>query len=214
MTMGRTTVLSLAALVCLTLLAVPVWAVPLDGHSLAYEGTWTGSANYSANGGDFTGDVEWAVFGPGVLPPEFSGLSGWTYNSADFTYAYQVKNQGSDSLASFVVDLFNPGGNGGAVDLGDAGSGNDIEPDAISWLVNPYFGYITYDFDAGVGQNQDTTGLVFQSHNIPMYYQGLVVNGGSAKNVRLPSSSAVPIPEPSTLLMLVCGLGIIFLARR
>jgi hypothetical protein len=209
-----TLILGLCAIVGLQ--ALPAVAGLLD--TTPYGG-WSGNSPFEGLvEPTLNGSIDWAVYAPGHFP--FSG-----YTPADptppvadqYTYVYQVHCTGDAAISAFMVGL-----EGQASFIGwftDTGYGiAGDEPLHDTALVSPFIlnspeGSANWNF-AGIQAGYSSCGLVFCSPCPPMDYYGIVVNHGDFGIMSVSSPYPVPIPEPATISLLVCCLGLAFAWRR
>jgi hypothetical protein len=207
----------------LALCATQAFAGPLaiDTTSIAgFHGTtpYQGFNNDNTPSGLF-GTVDYAVWAPGTWPPgTFTGFS-----ASDYVYTYQLNEsaQATAALSSFAVVLTGPtddtnigdfhGSNGfglvaGQHSLGGANAPFIIPQDSANWSF------------AGIAPGTSSDGLAYSSPNPPTWSSGTAIDDGSVANFYpIPSSSPGNVPEPGTLTLASCGVGVLvfqWLRRR
>ena len=225
--MTRTTI---AFLLCfaMALCATSSLAGPLNttGNSAVYvdglSNTWRGSTSFSQTevSGTLAGFVDWAVYAPG----DFPAFSGYTPTPGEFVYAYQLyvlDNLGETNVAatSMFITLLdghpadNIGSFTGTVSFGSitgvsVGFNAIVADDSAQWYFVP----------SPIAPGSNSVGLAFSSPNPPIIDEGSVLDGGIVSTVfPLPTSGAVPIPEPGTLTLGALGLAacaLLLLRRR
>lgn len=174
----------------------------LNGHASAYGG-WTGTVSFDDLAG-LKGDLDFAVFTASAFNANFGGLG---YVPGDqLVYTYQLTNTGQDAISAEIVGVSNPANTIGSFDIGD------VMPSAAVFSG----GNALWQFNPGIPTNITSWGLAFSSPNIPMAGAGLTINGGSSVlETGVPTPSAVPIPEPTSLLLWsLCSGAILLLCRR
>jgi hypothetical protein len=204
---------TIAVLGCLFVLCAgtPGLAGVLNDHADAYDnnlgpgtgGRWAGTAPFT-DGFNLSGTVDFAVFTAQAFNDNFSGL-GYAPTDA-LVYAYQVFNTGTDVISGQLVGVVNDAQDIGQFDIGDvAASGMAFIPGAASWefTLPPIL------------PGESSWGLSFSSGNIPELGTGLTLDSGSAAfEMGLPTPSAIPIPEPASILLWCLSSGLIMFFRR
>jgi hypothetical protein len=188
---------------CLLAFAVSLCATPVLAGTLASDLSsyndgfthWHGTTAFDS-GGNLEGTVDWAVYAPGTFPGAFSG---YTPNPTYFVYTYQVFETGTEPLSFYSVLLLNEAYNIGTF------SGGGVSGDAPSNMDLVPFDSATWEF-AGIQQGGSSTGLVFESPNVPMNAGGAVLdNGEAAAVIPVPSPDSF-VPEPGTFALAIGGL--------
>lgn len=186
------------------LCAAPAVAGPLAGDTTTYQTIWHGSTPYNSGTG-LVGYIDWAVYAPNTVPAGFAGVGGYSVTPNEFLYAYQAYETGPALLSSIsvVIDQ-NPADNIGDFTAtgvtGDASFFAFLDPptdprDSANWV-----------FD-GVAQGGSTDGLAYFSPNTPQFTEATTIDGGGVALVLpVPSPSSGNIPEPSSLVLALCGL--------
>jgi hypothetical protein len=181
--------------VALTLVAVPATAGQLASDiANSYQGSWAGTSAFSSGG--LTGTVDWAVYGPGSTP---AGFAGYPLTSGELIYTYQIFVTGDDvsSLSVHVENFAHDIGTFTAalIDANDAPYFAEItgQPGDATW----YFG--------GILPGDNSIGLVFSSPNVPMWDSAIILDGGQSDSIVVPSTAPLNIPEPSTIVLAICG---------
>jgi hypothetical protein len=209
--------LKLRLLLCaLNFCAAQAFAGPLaiDTTSISgFHGTtpYQGHFNNNSLSGLF-GTVDYAVWAPGTFPGAFSGFSA---NDYVYTYQLNVDPRATAPLSSFAVVLTGPtdvlnigdftGNNGfglvaGHAPLGGANSPFIIDLDSANWAF------------AGVAPGSSSDGLAYSSPNGPVWSTGTAIDDGSVANFYpIPSSQPVNVPEPGTVSLAACGIGVLLL---
>lgn len=201
--MLRTSGIAVALSGCLLLLTgTSSDAGILNGHVDALPG-WSGTVAFD-NGMGLKGDLDYAVFLAADFNANFAGL-GYTPTNA-VVYTYQIINAGAptDSISAEIVGIANAAETIGTFDIGDvnASSAAFVLGDA-QWLFNPE-----------IGPGESSWGLAFSSPNAPMNGLATTVDGGGEVLLVVPTPSDIPIPEPSTLVLLSLGGSLLLLRRR
>jgi hypothetical protein len=200
---------ALAVLALLAFQAPSIQAATLSSlFGSAYPGS-TGVGLYDNLDG-LSGSVEYAVFNKAAYEANFSA-STVSVNPGELAYVYQILNADED----FVSQNTQLGINSSAVAIGsstiDSGETSPVSTSLIPginavWLFT------------GTGNNipaytGKSSALVVTSTNIPnSTATQIIVNGGGTAFTMAVVPSDTPIPEPSSLALLVGGLA--FLARR
>jgi hypothetical protein len=203
--------------VCLIALsAVPALAGPLATDGTAISG-WHGSTPYQGydagnNPTGLVGYIDWAVYAPGHAPAGFTPDVGNGYTGAtsgEYLYTYQAYETGSANLSFVSVAMTGPADNIGDFTAtgisGQAPVFDQLVPnDSASWYFN------------GVGPGASSFGLSFSSPNGPTWSAATTIDDGSiASGMPVPASGTGNIPEPSTLVLAICGfVGLAFQVLR
>ena len=161
-------------------------------------GAWSGSLGYNVSG-SLTGQIDFAVFTASTFNSLFGGLG---YLPGDqLVYTYQVVNTGTSFVSAQLVGISNPANTIGTFNIGDVNAVNGTGPGEFDGSGNA-----DWQFSPSLATNQSSFGLAFSSPNVPHSGLGLTLNGGlSAFTSGLPTPSATPIPEP-TSVTIVAGL--------
>jgi hypothetical protein len=174
-------------------------AGPLSTDTTSYQTVWHGSTTYvgSPASGGLAGHIDWAVYAPGVFP---AGYAGYVPSPPEYLYAYQGFETGPAALTSVSVVLDNF-----ADHIGDFTATGISGQASISSLLLP-FDSSNWSFN-GVPQSGSTEGLVFFSPNTPEMTEATTIDHGTVGlALPVPSPSSTNIPEPSTLVLAMCGL--------
>jgi hypothetical protein len=213
--------LILLAVVCLV--ATPMFADPpadpppsvLRTQSGIYDG-WEGRSFFSAAPGnpDLNGYVDWAVYEADAFPfldttPGPAPFTTFSRTAGELTYAYQVFSTGTDQVSYNIVFLDSYADHIGAVtDLSKGLSGDT----PIVMQLDAPGGQAVWGFN-GILQNQNSEGLVYCSPYAPvMADASIILDGGTYAVATIQVPSALPIPEPATLWMLIAATCV-FAAR-
>ncbi len=186
--------IAIASLLVLVLLSGVAYAGALatDPNALYYDGTtWCGST--LMQNGNLKATVDYCVYGPGTF--SYPG-QGYTPTSGEFVYAYQVFVEGTTEVLTFAVSLDT---SNAASNIGTWSMSGGVAPDSMDLDSEAYWEW--YD---GMFQGDKSVGLAFSSSHAPKWYDGGILNGGSAATNDVPSPSDV-IPEPATLGLLLVG---------
>jgi len=158
------------------------------------------------NGLGLEGDLDFAVFTAANFNANFAGMG---YVPGDsVVYTYQLINSsdpGTDNLSAQIVGIINAANTIGTFDIGDvnASSSSFVGLNA-QWLFNPE-----------ISLGETSWGLAFSSPNVPMSGAGLTVDGGaSVFLLDIPTPSDIPIPEPTSLALLVVAGMMMWLRWR
>jgi hypothetical protein len=169
---------------------------------------WNGSTDFPIppdEGSPLYGHVDWAVFAPGAFP--FAG-GGYTPTPGEFTYVYQVIEEGPAAISLYAVAMENPADNIGWFNFGS------ITGTAPSDETLYPFESAEWDFP-GFSNGAASSGLVYSSPYGPEDLYGIVLNGGHiAVSQPVPSPGTYTIPEPSALVMLTIGLALAGVAAK
>ena len=197
---------SSVAVLAVLALSATAFGGALDGHASAFDDgstVWTGSTAFD-NGTGVAGYVDWAAFTAADFNAAFGG-TGYTPNTGELVYAYQLFNTGTDSISSFSMALQNPASN--------VGSFTGLAGDAVTGTVFIPLSKAEWQF-SGIATSGNSEGMAFSSPMIPKDLFGIVVNGGTFSIVvPLPTPSENEIPEPATMSVLALG-GLALLRRR
>ena len=201
----------LVLLAVVGLFAAPAFAGLLDSGGI-YDG-WQGRSYFTSENPNLHGYVDWGVFDANSFPFTDSSLGPapstyFTSTPNELTYAYQVVNEGSDSLSMQIVFIDSYADNiGGITDLTKGLSG-DV-PNLMQ-LDTPG-GSAVWGFD-GIAQNSKSEGLAYCSSYTPMMAEAAItLDGGTYGISTVQVPSAVPIPEPATLWLIAAAC--VFVAR-
>lgn len=165
-------------------------------------GAWYGEQSYSSN--SLSGTVEWEVFLPSTFDSVLGG-QGYTAESNELVYAFQIENAGTSVASTFVADV----DDGHPFDsVGDFNLPGGTAPGTTPTLVSssPWnYGY-WYFPPSYIPSGGSSVGLAYSSPDSPTdtSFGYLVDNGLNAYANPLPEPSTTPavIPEPGTLAML------------
>jgi hypothetical protein len=206
---------SIVAAVLALGVASPVLAGLLNGNAnafndgngnIAFAGAWTGSTHYHQ--GTLDGDIEYAVFAPGVVPAGLSGgaYAGYTPTAGEFTYTYQVLNSGGAPFSRLQLLLFNQADNiGDFTNLAGTHTTSYTPP-------TPGGGEVDWFFSSGIPSGGNSDGLIFSSSKVPIFVGGAAYDTGQIADViPIPSPGDAGIPEPHVLSLLALGM---ILGRR
>jgi hypothetical protein len=171
--------------------------------------TWSGTSHFEHPSSGLKGDIDWIVYGPGQFP---YGDSGYAPPSDQFTYAYQIDNTGTVAISDFTLSVNQ------AVDNVDAfvssGRVEGVLPVDTDFNPGPG-GWVKWIYTNGIDAGSWSAGLVYTSLKAPMFTTGRVIDGGSSVGgISLPGPGPNDIPEPSTLMLLLSGIGFIAVGRR
>ena len=170
-----------------------------------YDG-WSGTTYFSsATNPNLHGYVKWAVFGPDDFP-----FDGFTPNSGELTYVYQVFNEGSDNISFHITPIDTTADHIGS--FSDASNGVTGDAPTSMNLIVP--GSASWGF-SGIVQWGNSEGLCYNSTNTPVDSSAIEVNGGTvALTAPIPVPGANPIPEPAAIVLLCAGLVAWIVGRR
>jgi hypothetical protein len=178
----------------------------LSGHPDAYGG-WTGTVAFN-NGLGLHGTLDYAVFTAGQFNANFSGL-GYVPSDA-VVYAYQLFNDDAPALdiSRLTVDDVLPASGIGSFNLNTYTPGG-IAPTGASFVG----GDARWTFNNEIPPSTSSFGLAYSSPNLPENTIGIVIDGGTpALVLEIPAPSDIPIPEPTSLVLL--SLGLLLIGRR
>ncbi len=177
-----------------------------------------GSENFSGAvvGGQLDVDVDYAVFAPGDFAGTFNEFPGLpAFDPNDYVYAYQVYNIGAanggtstTAVSQMAINL----SSGGLI--GSLGEDPDFDPSPNDVPATAAFDFgdsaLYLYLNGGLPIDNFGVVLLLSSPFGPAFVDANVVDGGGNINGFLPG----PIPEPTSLLLLVAGLGVASLRRR
>jgi hypothetical protein len=193
----------LALFLVINLLAINAFAGLLDVGSPYYDGvkTWKGTTTFvSDDNPNLHGYVEWAVFAPGQFPGAFTG---YTPTPGEFTYAYQIFEEGSDDVSDLTVYMANPADNIGTFNVPSVPG---LAPLTMT-LISSESADWTFS-GIKLPNNGNSIGLAYSSPYVPLDLYAGVLDGGSTATVDpVPSPDTYSIPEPSMLALLTICLG-------
>ena len=193
-------------------LVAPSAAGPLNGDGNAIAG-FSGSQHFSGGfpGFGFEADVDYAVFEPGDFELSYPGED--PSAGSEYVYAYQIFNQGPNSIALLSVGM--SGGAGEATFLAEFGAG---QPPRDMHFAEPAPPYTSALFDflipapaTPVAAGGNSTILLMTSEHAPHFDNSTVRDTFSlAGSGPLPSPAS--IPEPGTIYLLAIG-AVLLLVR-
>lgn len=181
---------------------------------------WSGTSeffivNETNPGHDLIGHVDWAVYAPGAFPYVLDTLEptdpAIPIPANEYAYVYQVFGTGSDAIHSFSLEV------GTVADT--IGTFSNLEPSiATASYLDPDDGTANWYFSPGISGPTSVThpdpdhsrGLVFFSPMAPYHCSSIIQDGGLVAN----PWAACPVPEPSTLILWVIGMGIALVVAR
>lgn len=196
------TILVVSVLACGTAFAVG----PLLNHGDALPG-WTGSTPFD-DGEGFSGFVEWAVFGPGVVP--YSDVNLPAPDANEFLYTYQVFPTDIESANLFFVNM-KPSNEANDIGYFDLTPG--IAPTS-SGFTNAPPNLTQANWGFHVPSESVSDGLAYSSVNAPVVWFGGAADGGGSFGVSPLPSPGDLIPEPVTIALLLTGAGVFLASRR
>jgi hypothetical protein len=175
--------------------------------------TWTGQTHFSGTttgGAMLTGDIDWIVYGKGQFPYTDSG---YVPAADQYTYVYQITNSTTSVAISdftFTVDQ----AVGGIDSFVSTGRVEGVQATDTDYTSGEFVEWI-FTNDA-INPGDLSAGLVFVSPKAPTTTStGRVTDGGKSVGVdSLPCPGPNDIPEPSTCVLLLVGLGCALGARR
>jgi hypothetical protein len=202
-TASRTLISALALLLCTALLSTaPAVAGPLavDGTSI-----WHASTPFGSGTDPLQGYVDYAVYAPGAVPAGFAPIGPYGGPTpGEFLYTYQVYVTGTAPLSELTVFFDNPADNIGSFTAGGVAGGGAT--------TQTLFSAIYADWTFSVPTGSQTVGVAYSSPFVPINGLGTVVDHGTSQLViPLPVPSDQMIPEPSTLVLTSCGVGLLAL---
>ncbi|MBI3836747.1 MAG: PEP-CTERM sorting domain-containing protein [Planctomycetia bacterium] len=150
------------------------------------------------------GAIDYAVWSPGTFPASYSNFS-----ASDYVYAYQVRETGPEFLSSLSIELTGPADTSNIGDfVGDDGFGLVDGAHSIVAHILPLDSAIWY-FD-GIGPGNSSDGLAFSSAHGPIFSRSSTIGDGSiAFSLPIPSTNPQNVPEPGTLILGLCGIGVL-----
>ena len=182
----------------------------VDGNALA---GWSGTQHYSGGspGFGFEADVDFAVFAPGDF--ELSYPAEDPSSGSEYVYAYQIFNQGPNSIGLLSVGM--SGGIGEATFLAEFGAGQSPRDMHFAEPTEPYtsalFDFLIPSPAAPVAAGGNSTILLMTSVHSPHFDNSTVLDMFSlAGSGPLPSPAS--IPEPGTIYLLAIG-AVLLLVR-
>jgi len=211
--------------VALVVAVAAVWALPLQAgylsnsySSYAYSslghGPWYGTVPYSNS--SLNGTVDYVVFGPGEFALAFPpSTTSYHPPANELVYAYQVHSTGSSNTSALNVDIIASHlyDSIGSFPL-DAGG---LPPVGESFVPSGPLVYAKWNYiEPGITTGNSSVGLAFASPNTPEMLVGTLGDSGLGANIALPSPSTlmVPVPEPSTAILLAASAILLGLRRR
>ncbi len=146
---------------------------------------------------DLAGVLDFAVFTAADFNANFGGL-GYVPGNA-LVYTYQVDNTGIEAISAEIVGISNPADTPGSFNIGD------VQPSTADLTPNAVWQFLANE-NGVLNTNESSWGLAFSSPNVPMNGLALTLDGGtSALSFGVPTPSATPIPEPTSLILLALG---------
>ena len=207
--MSRSATRSLICALAILFSATSALAGPLAGDGTSI---WHSSTTFGSGSDPLQGYVDYAVYAAGVAPAGFTPIGPYTGPTAsEYLYTYQVHVTGTAPLSELTVFFDNPADNIGTFTATGVTGGGATSQTLFSAL------YADWTFGA-VASGSQTVGLAFSSPFYPTNGLGTVVDHGTSQLViPLPVPSDRLIPEPSSLVLTSCGLGLLglhWLRRR
>jgi len=190
-------ILSLILFGVIGFIAAPAFA-GLHDYGTPYD-SWSGTTPFSSIGqyGTLIGHIDWVVFGPDGFP-----FDGYSPSSNELTYVYQVYSEGTEHISTYYIPTDQPADN--------FSSFSDL-PRGVTGQVPTYIdpGMPWWEF-AGINTGGNSEGLVYSSTDVPQVWYSIILNGGMVAIAQpIPAPSAVSIPEPATLWLLIIALGLL-----
>jgi hypothetical protein len=178
-----------------------------EAGPLATDGTsiWHASTTFGSGADYLQGHVDYAVYGPGTLPAGFAPVGAYVPTPGEYLYTYQVYVTGTAPLSEMTVFFDNAADNIGAFTATGVSGG----PATSATLFSALYADWTFSIPTG----SQSVGVAFSSPMYPTAALGTVVDHGTSQLViPLPVPSDHLIPEPSTLVLASCGLGLLALS--
>ncbi len=161
---------------------------------------------------DLNGTIEYAVFEELIFESNFPGFD---VPAGELAYVYQIINGNGDPVAQNTII----GINGSVTGIGDVTiDGAATEKAPQSFTLIPAVNAI-WDF-SGIGNNVPTlgnsNGLVLTSTNLPGPPTSLdiVRDGGQSAVAMVVTPGDIPIPEPTSFILLLMGALLLAVRRR
>jgi hypothetical protein len=203
-------------LCALALLVTPALGGPLaTAPGVYFDGfmTWHGSSAFqgyydppfNTDPSNLTGTVDWAVWAPNTFP---GGFSGYTPTAGEYVYTYQINVVGTAPVSQSIVFVVNQADNIGEF-TGDAGFGL-ITGDSPSLSVLVPFSSAEWTFD-GIAAGATSVGLAYSSLHAPDFSVDVLIDGGTFAVAAVPGPLGPAIPEPGSLALAACGVGVLSL---
>ena len=210
----------------------PQFELPQTFHGTSFFGLPSGPA-------PLEGYIDWAVYGPGVLPAGYVGMS---VDPGDWLYAFQFHNTGTTPVAQItLLTITFAAGNSASVNDVGTFTADGIQGRTPSEFGTPddpftYFepgDYPHWSFSDPILPGESTTGLAYSSDHWPTFdtsvFAAPISSGYLNDNVEPfnysyffePKSGAshLPIPEtpePSSFVLAALGLigWVVWLRRK
>jgi len=182
--------------------------------------------------GPLEGYIDWAVYGPGVLPASYVGMP---VDPGDWLYAFQFHNTGTTPVAQIaLLTVTYAAGNTASVnDVGTFTSeGIDGNSPTEFGAGGPGFGgdYPYWSFSDPILPGGASIGLAYSSDHLPTFFDDYPSNGYINDNVEefnngyffvsKPHAHHIPLPEtpePSSLILglfALVGLAVVAVRKR